>query len=70
LFHKQFIVYGNKDRGMERFTSLLGMFGLQDRLVTSSSEYKPLPDIDYDKVDRILNEKRQETMSFLESSLK
>lgn len=70
LFHKQFIVYGNKDRGMERFTSLLGMFGLKDRLVTSSSEYKPLPDIDYDKVDRILNEKRQEAMSFLESSLK
>lgn len=70
LFHKQFIVYGNKDRGMERFTSLLGMFGLQDRLVTSSSEYKPLPDIDYTKVDRILKEKRQEAMSFLESSLK
>lgn len=70
LFHKQFVVYGNKERGMERFTSLLGMFGLQDRLVTSLSEYKPLPDIDYDKVDRILNEKRQEAMSFLESSLK
>jgi hypothetical protein len=69
LFHKQFIVYGNKDRGMERFTSLLGMFGLQDRLVTSSSEYKPLPDIDYTKVDAILDEKREEAMSYLEKSL-
>ena len=70
LFHKQFIVFGNKERGMERFTSLLGMFGLEDRLVTSSSEYKPQPDIDYTKVDKILKEKRQEAMSFLESSLK
>lgn len=70
LFHKQFIVYGNKDRGMERFTSLLGMFGLQDRLVTNSTEYKPLPDIDYTKVDRILNEKRQEAMVFLSTNLK
>lgn len=70
LFHKQFIVYGNKDRGMERFTSLLGMFGLKDRLVTSSSKYKPLPDIDYTKVDRILNEKRQEAMTFLSTNLK
>lgn len=70
LFHKQFVVYGNKERGMERFTSLLGMFGLQDRLVTSLSEYKPLPDIDYDKVDRILNEKRQEAMTFLITNLK
>lgn len=70
LFHKQFIVYGNKDRGMERFTSLLGMFGLQDRLVTSSSEYKSLPDIDYTKVDRILNGKRQQAMTFLSANLK
>ena len=70
LFHKQFIVYGNKDRGMERFTSMLGMFGLQDRLVTSSSEYKSLPDIDYTKVDRILNGKRQEAMTFLSTNLK
>lgn len=70
LFHKQFIVFGNKERGMERFTSLLGMFGLKDRLVTSSSEYKPLPDIDYTKVDRILNGKRQEAMTFLSTNLK
>ena len=70
LFHKQFIVYGNKERGMERFTSLLSMFGLEDRLVTSSSEYQTLPDIDYTNVDTILNEKRQEAIAFLNSNLK
>lgn len=69
LFHKQFIVYGNKERGMERFTSLLSMFGLQDRLVMSSYEYKPLTDIDYTKVDKILNEKRQDAMTFLRTNL-
>ena len=69
LFHKQFIVYGNKVRGLERFTSLLTMFGLEDRLVTNVNEYHPLPDIDYTKVDAILNEKRQEAMSYLEKSI-
>lgn len=34
LFMKPFIVYGNKSRGLSRFTSLLNMFGLNDRLVT------------------------------------
>lgn len=70
LFHKQFTVYGNKERGMERFTSLLSMFGLEDRLVTNINDYKPLPDIDYTMVDTILNEKRQEAMTFLTLSLK
>ena len=69
LFHKQFTVYGNKDRGMERFTSLLSMFGLEDRLVTNVNEYKPLPDIDYTKVDKILNEKRKEAVVFLKNNL-
>lgn len=40
IFGKEFIVYGNKNRGMSRFTSLLKMFGLEDRLVLSSDEYK------------------------------
>lgn len=35
IFNKPFIAIGNKERGLARFTSLLKMFGLEDRLVTS-----------------------------------
>ena len=38
LFNKPFIAIGNKTRGMSRFSSLLEMFNLSERLVTSESE--------------------------------
>ena len=69
LFHKQFTVIGNRKRGLARFQSLLKLFGLEDRLITRSDEYRDLPDIDYDCVDRILNEKREEAYKFLAESL-
>lgn len=37
LFQKPFIVIGNTNRGMSRFTSLLNIFRLKDRLVTEDS---------------------------------
>ncbi len=38
IFNKQFIVIGNKERGLARFTSLLRMLGLENRLVTSPDD--------------------------------
>lgn len=38
IFNKPFLVFGNKDRGLSRFESLLSITGLMDRLVTSQSE--------------------------------
>lgn len=38
IFHKPFIVYGNQERGMARFKSLLSIFGQEDRLIYSSNE--------------------------------
>ena len=37
LFNKPFIAVGNKSRGLSRFTSLLGMFGLGDRLICGAA---------------------------------
>ena len=65
LFHKQFTVIANKKRGKSRFKSLLSIFGLEDRIITSPEEYCQLPDIDYTKVDVILNQKRKESIGFL-----
>lgn len=38
IFNKPFIAIGNKERGFARFVSLLNMFGLKHRLVTSETE--------------------------------
>lgn len=38
IFHKPFIAYGNRARGMARFKSLLSIFRLEDRLICSSNE--------------------------------
>lgn len=40
IFNKDFIVYGNESRGMSRFTSLLYLFKLNDRIISSSDDYK------------------------------
>lgn len=38
IFHKPFLVYGNRERGMARFNSLLSIFKLKDRLIYNSND--------------------------------
>lgn len=40
LFNKPFIAIENEDRGTSRFTSLLSMFGLKDRLITDGTTFR------------------------------
>lgn len=68
LFHKPFICIGNEGRGTSRFTSLLKMFNLQDRLVSSLDDFTDTP-INWDEVDKILATKRAEAMEFLTTAL-
>lgn len=70
LFHKNFIVIGNKRRGLTRFQSLLSLFGLEDRMVVDNLELSLCDkSIDWDNVDDILNRMRDESLSFLRQSL-
>lgn len=69
LFRKPFVVYGNKDRGMTRFQSLLSMFGLEERLITGLDGYEHLGDIDYDAVYSKLNKLRENSLNFLKEAL-
>ena len=74
IFSKPFICIGNKKRGSARFESLLSMFGLEDRLVTSFDDFEArkedlMKGIDYGRVYAILKEKRKESMDFLQKSL-
>jgi hypothetical protein len=60
VFNKNFVVYGNKKRGLSRFNSILKKFNLEDRIVYSSDDipkiiYSP---INYKEVNNILNKER------------
>lgn len=70
IFHKQFVVVGNKERGMSRFESLLDMFGLKDRLVNIGDDISSLNEIDFSAVDKIYDILKEESMSFLFNALK
>lgn len=65
IFKKQFVVMGNKKRGMSRFESLLKMFELEDRLVNKETKINCLKDIDYDRVYSKYNHLKDESLSFL-----
>lgn len=72
IFNKPFWVLGNKERGMSRFTSLLGEFGLTDRLV-SEKDYEEVnlrKSIDWTKVNEIWQAKKNESIQLLRNALK
>ena len=71
LFEKPFIVYGNKDRGMARFHSLLSIFGLENRLVTSSAETQKVISvpIDWSVVNAKKKEWQEKSYNFLKNNL-
>lgn len=69
IFGKQFLVYGNKSRGLARFESLLSVFKLESRYISSLDEYHPMSDVDFSKVDEIRRIYRDKSFSFLLESL-
>ncbi len=72
IFNKPFIVYGNKERGMARFESLLTLFELEDRLVYSTCEVKKVlqTPINWERVNSIHKQMKEKSFSFLRKSLK
>lgn len=70
LFNKPFLVYGNKDRGMARFYSLLKLFKLENRLINSPSEvnFERIHElIDWSVINRILSEQREAAFTFMKN---
>lgn len=66
LFNRPFIAYGNPDRGMARFTSLLKMFGLEDRLVTDPKAVNidaMMAPVDWDKVNAKIAQEREKSLA-------
>ena len=71
LFEKPFIVYGNKNRGMARFHSLLSIYGLENRLVTSSAEAQKVISIpiDWSLVSAKKKDWQEKSYNFLRNKL-
>lgn len=71
IFEKEFVVIGNHSRGLDRFTSLLSLLGLEDRLVfdVKDLEDKALESIDYDRVNKLIEDEKKKSLEFLNWSL-
>lgn len=68
LFNKPFLAIGNIGRGMSRFTSLLSMFGLEDRLIDTCQSVK-YDEINWGKVNSILQIRRNASQKFITESM-
>ncbi len=71
IFNKPFICIANKERGLSRFTSMLKIFGLEDRLIFSKEDFSDnlLKDIDYKKVNAIKRGWQEKSIRFLKGNL-
>lgn len=71
IFEKDFLVIGNKSRGLDRFKSLTSILDLEDRVILDISDLKKLKlnSIDYNIVNKKLNEEIIKSLNFLKESL-
>ncbi len=72
LFNKPFVVYGNQKRGMARFNSILKLFELEERLITSTETFENKiihSPINWERVNTILQQQRVHSMNYLSNTL-
>lgn len=72
LFHKPFIVIGNRNRGLTRFLNLLSKFQLGNRLVETLEDVKAInleTPIDCERTETKLAEERQISMNYIKKNL-
>ena len=72
IFNKPFVAILNSTRGSSRFISLLSVLGLENRLISTTNDLleEHLKPIDYTEVNKILNDWRYLSISFMERHLK
>lgn len=66
-FNIPFVVLGNPNRGQTRLLSILETFGLQNRLLSNPNDIKKLiaEKIDWKSVNEIMNDRRKDSLAFL-----
>lgn len=71
IFNKPFIVFGNKERGISRFDSLLEMFELKERLILDPKDVIKIihNPINWDNITAKLLTMQQQSLTFLHTHL-
>lgn len=73
IFEKAFLCLANPERGIQRFTSLLGMLNIKNRLVSSLKEVQAntwlLDEIEYTPINEIINRKKEDSLKWLMEAL-
>lgn len=69
IFNKPFWVVGNKKRGNARFESLLGLFGLEDRMIELGQKVDWNAHIDWEKVNETRQKEKERSIGLLKSIL-
>ena len=67
-FNRDFLVLGNEERGNSRFSSLLSVFNLTDRMVEHVNNQAP--PIDWSIVNSILMSERQRSLEWLKNAIR
>lgn len=73
IFNKPFIAIGNESRGLTRFTSLLKLVGLSNRLIFRKDQLSDsllIDPINYTLVNAILQKEKEKSVNYISCSLK
>ena len=66
IYIKEFMVIGNSQRGLSRFTSLLSLFSLEDRMITDIQDITlNTTPIDWQKINNKRATLQKESINFL-----
>lgn len=72
IYNKQFICYANHNRGYARFTSLLNLLNIKNRMIENSKNLTQTllkNDIDYKQVNHIIEKEKNNSLKWLKSAL-
>lgn len=69
IFEKNFVVIGNSDRGIERFTSLLSILELEKNLISPTEKPQNIDNINYQIVQQKIENIRNISINFLSHAI-
>lgn len=69
IFNKPFWVIANAERGNARFESLLGLYGLEDRMISPGDKVDLAKEIDWTRVNAIREREKKRCIDLLRNAL-
>jgi len=69
IFEKQFCVVSRTEAINTRMTDLLGLFNLQNRIINKKTDLEQLPNINYSKINPLIEEESERSKLFLKNAL-